>query len=234
MRQGVVSARDHDVSLAFLGANAIYWQIRFEPDSSGVPDRTVVCYKVKTQGHDLSDLTRDPLYGKDNSRVTSQWRDPVVNQPENAIIGIMYSTLTHKQNGFPWQVSSKANSPLLEGTGLEPGQQYGCGVVGYEWDHIFDNGLTPADLQVLSVSKTVSEMNQPDFSNTTYYVASSGAIVFATGSIYWTSTLDDYRFASDPLCANQSHVVSGIQKLMVNVMDALATHRLSPSTSSAP
>lgn len=233
MHDGVAAARDHGVSLAFLGADAIYWQMRFESDSAGAPDRTIVCYKVETfRGGNTSDLTRDPFYRKDNSRLTSQWRDPVLNEPENAIIGIMYSGLTHKQNGYPWQVSSSSKSLLLDGTGLVPGQQYGCGVVGYEWDHIFNNGATPAGLQVLAQSQTVSNANQPDFSDTTYYVASSGAIVFATGSIYWTSVLDDYRFTQDPLCANQPLTVSNMQKLMVNVMEALATHHLSPSTPS--
>src|SRR5712692_1031385 len=35
MRDGVEYARDHGVGLAFLGANASYWQMRFEPDSAG-------------------------------------------------------------------------------------------------------------------------------------------------------------------------------------------------------
>ena len=48
MRDGVEYARDHGVGLAFLGANTSYWQIRFEPDSAGIPDRTIVCYKVQT------------------------------------------------------------------------------------------------------------------------------------------------------------------------------------------
>jgi len=45
MRDGVENARNHGVGLAFFGANAAYWQIRYEPDSQGNPDRTIVCYK---------------------------------------------------------------------------------------------------------------------------------------------------------------------------------------------
>ncbi len=231
MRDGVENARDKGVSLAFFGANASYWQMRFEPDRKGHPDRTVVCYKVQT---DVNTLARDPLYGTDNTRVAAQWRDPVLARPENALVGVMFSELTHSRQGFPWVVDARATSPLLEGTGLRAGHQYGCGLVGYEWDRIFQNGATPAGLQVLGTSPTIDENNQADTSNTTYYKASSGALVFATGSIYWTSALDSYRYQSDPQCAHQNPVVPGMQKLMERVMDALATpHRLQQKLASS-
>ena len=220
MRDGVEYARNHGVGLAFLAANDAYWQIRFEPGSAGAPNRTIVCYKVNSSGKDLA---RDPVYGKDNTRVTTKWRDPLLARPENALIGIMYSSLTHRQQGFPWQISPVAKSSLLDGTGLKPGQEYGCGLVGYEWDHVFSNGVTPQNLQVIAASHVVDNWNGLDISNTTYYIAPSGAMVFATGSIFWTTSLDSYRLYSDPLCANQNPVVPAMQKLMAKIMDALAT-----------
>jgi len=227
MRDGVEYARDHGVGLAFLGANAAYWQMRFEPDSAGIPNRTIVCYKVATASDDLE---RDPLYGKDNTRVTATWRDPILARPENALIGIMSSGLTDQQHGFPWRVSSVANSALLDGTGLQPGQQYGCDLVGYEWDRVFTNGATPAGLQVISASQTEnSDNNKPDISNTTYYIAPSGALVFATGSVYWTKSLDSFRFSMDNLCTGQDIVIPGMQKMMAHVMNELVTNHLSRS-----
>ena len=219
MRDGVEHARNMGVGLAFLGADDASWQMRFEPDSAGALDRTIVCYKVETGAHDL---VRDPLYGQDNSRVTTLWRDPVLNRPENALIGIMFSGLTQRQRGFPWQLSSQVKSPLLDDTGLQAGQTYGCGLVGYEWDRVFANGASPPGLQVLGTSSTVNNSNRADVSNTTYYIAPSGAMVFASGAIYWTTALDSYRYSADPKCAGQQLVVPGIQKLMANVMDALA------------
>ncbi len=221
MRDGVEYARDNGLGLAFLGANAAYWQIRFESDSAGVTNRRIVCYKVIT---DNKDLTRDPLYGKDNMRVTARWRDPVLNRPENSLIGIMYSNFTNKQFNFPWRVSSLAKSRLLDGTGLKPGRQYGCALAGYEWDHIFANGATPPGLQVLGTSPTIGDYNDHDTSNTTYYIAPSGAMVFATGSISWTAALDSYRYGTNHLCAGQNPVVPGMQKLMAHVMDELIVH----------
>jgi hypothetical protein len=221
MRDAVENARKSGVGLAFLEANAAYWQVRLEPDTSGVANRTVVCYKVLTNEHDLS---RDPFYGKDNTRVTSQWRDPVLNRPENALIGIMYSDYNSNLRGVAWQVDTSANSSLLQGTGLEPGQQYGCGLVGYEWDKVFQNGVTPRGLQIIATMKTVSIEGNKDTSNTTVYIAPSGAMVFATGSVYWTSALDDYRLTPDPRCKNQLAVVPQMQHLMANVMAALIVH----------
>lgn len=223
MRDGVENARNFGVGLAFLGANASYWQMRFETDSTGtLADKTIVCYKVLTI---RNDLPLDPIFGKDNTRLTTQWRDPALARPENALIGIMYSSLTHRQSGYPWRISFKANSPLLKDTGLQLGHQYGCGLVGYEWDRIFTNGATPAGLQVLSESTTIDDSNISDFSNTTYYIAPSGAMVFATGSIYWTAALDNYRFNQDPLCIGHPLVVPGMQQLLANVMNELViTH----------
>jgi hypothetical protein len=231
MRDALEQTRDKGVGLAFLGANAGYWQMRFEPDSRGIPNRTVVCYKVLTYRQDLA---RDPFYGKDDTRLTTQWRDPALNRPENALIGIMYSSLTHRQAGFPWQLSSTANSRLLADTALQRGKLYGCTLVGYEWDRVFANGATPAGLQVIGTSKVKDDAGVADISNTTYYIASSGALVFATGSIYWTTALDSYRTTTDKLCLGQNPVVPGIQKLMAHLMDELVVTHPSRQLASLP
>ncbi len=234
MRDGVEHARDNGVNLAFFGANAVYWQMRFEPDSTGVGDRTIVCYKVDTKS---GDLANDPFYGKDNPRVTSQWRDPVVNRPENSLIGIMYSDNTQARQGFPWQLTPSGSSPLLDNTGLQQGKHYGCGIVGNEWDRVTNNGHTPPKLQVIGTSPVMGTRKVPDVSNTTYYITSSGTMVFATGAILWTIALDDYRYRVDKMCVGQPLVVPELQKLMVNVMNELPqTHgnnqlnALNPST----
>jgi hypothetical protein len=228
MRDGVEHALEHGVGLAFLEANAIYNQVRLEPNSAGVPNRTVVCYKVSTL---VQNLTDDPFYGVDNTRVTAQWRDPVINRPENAIVGIMYSNTNGSTRGFPWVTASNLDSFLVEGTGLQAGQVHGTGLVGYEWDRIHDNGLTPENLQILAVSPTVTNEGAYDLSHTTSYIAPSGALVFATGSLYWTAALDSYRFApvsvDTPVIAGVSAasvdtpVIPQIQQLMANIMDAL-------------
>lgn len=225
MRDAVEQARDKGVGLAFLGGNDVYWQIRLAPDRAGIPNRLETGYKVTTEAHNLA---LDPLYGKDNSRVTTHWRDALLARPENALLGIMSSGLTQQQLGFPWKVNPQAHSSLLDNTGLESGQSYGCDIVGNEWGRIFDNGATPAGLQVLGQSPTIdSDTHTSDISQTTYYIAPSGVMVFAAGAIRWSLALDSYRFLPDKLCAPQEAEVPGIQKLMAHIMDALIVHHAS-------
>ncbi|HLZ59794.1 MAG TPA: N,N-dimethylformamidase beta subunit family domain-containing protein [Ktedonosporobacter sp.] len=220
MRDGVEAARSQGVGLLFMGANASYWQMRFEQNN-----RWVVSYKVSTFDNNgklsIADLQRDPLYGVDNTRVTALWRDQVVNRPENALVGIMFSDLVHRAfgvqvMGYPWKVAP-TNSPLLLKTGLQQGALYGCGLVGYEWDKVFNNGHTPPNLQVIATSDTLRDaatadtlVDHKDFGNTTYYIANSGAMVFASGSIYWATALDNYRLQPDAACGPQSRPVAGI------------------------
>ena len=220
MRDGVEAARDHGMGLIFMGADAAYWQMRFNKNQqTGVADRTIICYKVSAVN---SDYTRDPMYGIDNTVVTSEWRDPVVNRPENALVGIMFSDLTHKVFGYPWRVDPHADPTLLNNTGLQPGQAYGCGMVGYEWDKIFPG--SPGDLRVIATSDTTNDTGQPDTSNTTYYIAPSGAMVFASGSIYWATALDSFRAVPDTACGGRDIPVPAIQALMTNVMSAVVEH----------
>src|SRR5207247_1141176 len=48
------AARDAGVNLAFLAADAVSWQVRFEPSASGASDRVVVCYR---------NISLDPVFG---------------------------------------------------------------------------------------------------------------------------------------------------------------------------
>jgi hypothetical protein len=222
MRDGLENARDHGIGLAFLGANTGYWQVRLEPDSQQQKDRTIVCYRVSSYQHTLK---LDPFYNKDNSRLTAKWADPILHRPENALVGVMYDSLTHTAEGFAWQIDPYANKQLLAGTGLQPEHTYGCGLVGYEWDEVIDNGVSPAGLRILASSPTTNYLGEPGASNSSYYIAPSGAFVFATGSIYWAHALDDYRYLSDPHCPAGQALVPGMQKLLSKILAELPVHR---------
>jgi hypothetical protein len=199
------------IGLAFLGANASYWQMRFEADHAGNANRTVVCYKVQT--NPTNTLPNDPFYGMDNTRVTAQWRDPVLGRPENMMIGVMY--VSYNTNTYvTWTVDPQATSPLLAGTGLTPGQSYGSDLVGYEIDTVFPGG--PSNLQIIGSSAFTDIYSKQLTSNTTTFIASGGALVFASGSIGWTYALDTYRYGGGPGTA-----VPGIQQLMAHIMTAL-------------
>jgi hypothetical protein len=224
MRDGIEYARDHGVGIAFLGAETGTWQMRFDADSNGRPDRTIVSYRVTSEMHNLQ---FDPLYGRDNARVTTRWRDPFLSRPENALIGVMFSDTTAHVADFSWHTNAHLLGALVAATGLAGNKSYGCGLVGNAWDRVYDNGASPRGLVVLSTSKAFNDGSVDDVSNTTYYVAPSGAMVFAAGSLYWSRGLDGYRFHQDLQCPATS-AVPELQRLMGNVMSALVMHHKPP------
>lgn len=219
MRDGVERARDRGVSLLFLGANDAYWQIRFEPDSAGVADRTIVCYHL---------ASRDPLAGYDDARVTVRFRDAPVNRPENALLGVMLpptgAAHVHPPGGFAWVPASSAGAAPLASARLTANRPYGCDLVGYEWDQVVDNGQTPGGLRVIAASPVTDIQGNSQVADTTYYTAPSGALVFAAGSIQWSYALDSLRLVPNPACHPSSDTAPGIQALLRRVMDAAAKH----------
>ncbi|OLD63413.1 MAG: hypothetical protein AUF65_02440 [Chloroflexi bacterium 13_1_20CM_50_12] len=65
-------------------------------------------------------------------------------------------------------------------------------------------------------------LNGAGVGNTTTYVASSGSLVFATGSMFWTWALDLYR-QYPPTPTNT--IIPGMQQLMAHIMTALIRPR---------
>ncbi len=179
-RANVIAARDAGVSLGFFSSNTMYWQIRYEPDSSGTPDRTIVCYKTLATTEDPDYLSGDPNLMK---YTTVQWRQPPVNLPEDAVIGVMYYT-NPVQGDI---VVDDASSWVYNGTGLTQGSHL-KGLLGYEVDQMYGHAPAGTDRIAHSVFGTGAQ----DFSDATVYTAPSGAIVFATGSMEWSWGLDDY------------------------------------------
>ncbi len=87
MRDHVEAARDRGINLVFLGANASFWQIRFEPGPDGAPNRTIVGYKDAATHEDPLAIDSDPA---NDHLVTGRWRDPPVSRSEASMIGVMY------------------------------------------------------------------------------------------------------------------------------------------------
>ncbi|MCC6893088.1 MAG: fibronectin type III domain-containing protein [Anaerolineae bacterium] len=193
MRDALTAARDAGVHLGFFTANTGYWRIRFEPDPiTNVPDSVMVSYKSTESG------SPDP-----SGEPTGTWRDPVgANDPENALMGVMYiGDLTRLY--FPLRLSSEFTAdPLFRHTGLQdlPENSYldvGDQIIGWEWDAPADNGVSPDGLTVLAKTPMYGFRLQDagrykngnlglSDATTTYYVAPSGAIVFASGTIQWS------------------------------------------------
>jgi hypothetical protein len=224
MRQNVENALNNGTNVAFFGANAVYWQIRLEPDSNGAADRTMVCYKYGG----------DPLGHTNLATVT--WRSFPVNEPEAELIGVMYFGDPEVLGDI---VISDASFPLFNHTGLHNGDKL-TGLLGYEVD-AWVPGVSPANTVVLAKSPAGPFPNDfdrpPGFScdahvqmcdsNMTWYSAGR-AFVFATGSMQWAWGLDDYNTPNAVGSPNLRPAFSSAaaQTLTANVLAAFANGAL--------
>lgn len=176
--------RDGGVHLGFFGANMGYWQVRLEPSSTGQPNRKVVCYKWAAP-------TRDPMHATNPRLTTTVWRDPSLNRPEAALIGVMYDYNSVDLD----MVMSDCSTWICAGTGLVNGDVL-PGMLGYEVDRI-DHASSPANIQIIASSPyqvCFGDGCTPEtrYAHMAYYTAPSGAGVFATGTMQWNWGLDDF------------------------------------------
>ncbi len=173
-RDALQAALASGTSAAFFSANDVFRQIRLEPSPlTGAAARTETCYK------DLAS-SEDPLAATD--LITVDWRAPPLDEPENALIGIMYG---------PWELANSTwiaagtSSWVYAGTGMKDGDSIPL-IVGYEADQTFQNGRQPAGLQILASDPAIDHTGGPSWHNASIYPASGGGFVFAAGTIDWS------------------------------------------------
>lgn len=170
-RTAVEKARDSGTSLAFLGANAVYWRVRLEDGVTG-DRRVVVGYKN----------TSDPKKGAIDTTV--MWRSQPYADPENSLTGMLYECFP----AYGAMVIEDPTFPFFAGTGVTKGQQI-PGVVGIEIDRAYPIQGTPAALTVAAHSPVVCGTSKHTYSDMTYY-STGTAGVWATGSMMWVKVLN--------------------------------------------
>lgn len=176
MRAAVTEARDAGISLAFFGANNLYWQARFAADAQGNPDRVLVCYRSA-----VHDPERDPAL------VTVRWRDAPLSAPEQALLGAQYASIIARPR--PWVVAD-AGSWVFAGTGLHAGSSIG-GLVAGEGDRVDTALPVPAhrSFTILASSPFETLRGMPATAQSIIYQAPSGAWVFDAGTYAWPQFL---------------------------------------------
>jgi hypothetical protein len=165
MRQAFTEARDSASNIAFLGANAVYWRVRFADAG-----RVMVGYKS---------AALDPL--KNSRSTTAQWRQDPHPDAENSLTGQLYEC-------FPGNGPFVVTDPsffLFRGTGVRAGSSF-PGLAGDEIDRAYPITGTPKTLEVVAHSPQQCGPQLRTFSDMTYYTVSSGAGVVDTGSMLWT------------------------------------------------
>ena len=169
-RQSVTQARDAGANLAFLGANTCFRRIRLDASPVGA-NRMVVCYKTAYE--------EDPLYRRDPTLVTTDYRAAPAAHPESSMTGVLYE-------GYPTDapfVVHSADHWLFEGTGVRNGDSF-AHLIGVEYDRVTPGQPTPRPLQILAHSPLVCA-GRASHSDAAYYTVPSGAGVFASGTMRW-------------------------------------------------
>jgi hypothetical protein len=210
MYDGFNAARDAGVNLAFFGADAVSWQIRMENSSTGVANRVEVCYR---------DVNLDP--NPDLTLKTINWRDPVLNRPEQVLMGIQYNdNSSPPQNGqgfFPSYVVNNSTDWVYAGTGMTDGTAL-KGLIGYEADR-YDNTF-PSPNAVAGTYFLLSHSSwgsgQYQYANSSVYQAPSGAWVFASGTMNWNWALDVYGHGYNLVDPRAQQTTANILNRFVN------------------
>jgi hypothetical protein len=173
-RANVTAARDAGMNVAFLGANCMFRRTRLG-DIGPAGARQVICYKTS--------YMQDPMYGKDNALVTSDWPEPPNPDPESSLTGTLYES-------NPTSASFVVATPqawMFKGTGVRQGTRF-TGLVGIEYDRVNPGSPVERPIQVLSHSPlTCRGVNS--YSDSCYYTHSGGAGVFNTGTMRWVASM---------------------------------------------
>jgi hypothetical protein len=177
-RANVTAARDSGVNIAFLGANAMFRRTRLASTKLG-PRREVVCYKTS--------YLQDPMYGRDNALVTSDWREPPHPDPESSLTGTLYES-------NPTTADFVVYSPdawIFEGTGVRRGTRF-PGLVGTEYDRVNPDSAIERPIEIMSHSPlTCRGVNS--YSDSAYYTHRGGAGVFNSGTMRWVESFGGYH-----------------------------------------
>jgi hypothetical protein len=204
MRDRVEQARDKGVSLCFFSSNVSYWQVRFESSKkTGRSNRTMVGYR-----HDA--LQRDP-YATDanasnNRLITTLWRNPPVNRPEAAMVGVMYWGNSY----YVDMVITNPNHWIYSGTNLASGERL-TQLIGYEVDEVVAS--SPSNIEVIAHSPVINNR----YADTTIYKAHSDAWVFAAASNQTSWGLDNYN-ATGPSPLRPPLVNAKFQQMISNLL----------------
>src|ERR1019366_6260685 len=174
-RASVTAARDAGVNLAFLGANAMFRRTRLAATGVG-PDRLVICYRTS--------YLEDPMYGKDNALVTTDWREPPSPEPESSLTGTLYESNPTTAD----YVVATPDSWIFAGTGVAAGPSF-PGRVGAEYDRVNPEIPVQRPIQVLAHSPLPCRAIN-SFADSAYYTHSSGAGVFNSGTMRWVQAID--------------------------------------------
>lgn len=208
-RVNVEQMRDAGKHLAFLGANNAYWNIRLGAGPVTSRDDEVITRIGHTPDPGATSVTE----------TTVKFRDPPLGKPENALYGIMFDGLiqtgpasTPSYFASPDSMRGPEATSFLAAAGLHAGDSLGVQTTA-EGDGVVNNGLTPPGLQTILLATQPTLTGGVQIHRATFFVAPSGAGVFASGSNWWTIYMDNAN-------QNEDRHIEGITEAVIDWMSA--------------
>jgi len=176
----LAAARNSGVNLAFLGANNLWWHARLDAAPGAVqPDREIVNRVAEGDPTPVSGPT-------DLTLLWSQWPE---HRDAAAMLGQSHAAINvhggYQLLGAPAWIL--AGTGLVAGTPDRPGSTLPL-AVGNEADGYNALGANPRDLTLVAVG-VLRGASGPVTVSAGYYVAPSGAGVFAAGTTDWSCGL---------------------------------------------
>jgi hypothetical protein len=199
MFDGFDTARDAGTNLAFMGANAVYWQIRYTADG-----RTIIAYK------------NSPDPEPDPALQTIRFSELKPPRYECELTGVQHlgGSFTHKVDDYTVNADA-LNDPWFGNSGFTAGSVVRQIVSGERDD--LPPGQEPGHAcghpMAILFQHLDSQTKALDAAKAIRYTASSGARVFASGS-------HEFAYGLDPL-SHPELTDPRLQRFMLNALDDL-------------
>lgn len=203
MRTHAEDAVKAGTHLAFLGANNIYFHVRFEPSARDKANRVVACYKEEP----------DPTPGPTGPTIRWRHLDKDHKRAEQGLLGVQYNGMIKKPVPL---VVRESDHWLWAGTGLRDGDEIPK-LVAIEADGHDPKMPKPrkAEQTLLSHSPYDDSMGRGRrIQNTSLCVDNRGTMVFTAGTFHWPLAL------SEP-----GHVNQHIRTATANLFKRMLTPR---------
>ncbi len=230
--RALVAALAGGTSLIFLSSDTMAWRVRFAPagrasSQAGEPDHRIIAYKqFANLDPDRADVTG--LFPNGGAQLVGSSYDGCITPRVQQSGPPVYRY-------YPWHPApSMTPAWLFARTGLGP-QSAIPGIVGYELDEL--TAAAPAGTQAVG-SGGVPCMGEDEpspvrgsIAQSTLYYASSGALVFATGTLGWLYGLSPVPQASpEAPGAPDPRLVAMTRNLLGRVLTAPVPSRRAPSS----
>ena len=243
-RANVEAARDAGVNLLFWSGNEVYWKTRYQSsiDASATDYRTLVSYKETWANGDPNAPPQDYANIDPSNEWTGTWRDlrfvnsvdangvPIATgaTPENSLTGQLFLGDGTREFGAALDVPAEyTDLRYWRGTAVENSNgtfDIAPGLIGYEWNTSPVDEYRPAGLIKLSETlinwgALLTDQGNRSEPGTgmhalTLYRADSGALVFGSGTVFWSWGLSN-EHAQAPYFANIENLA--LQQFTVNL-----------------